>query len=80
MKAAIEVIYRDQNGEKGIKNLPNANPNYVPTYDAETAKTNAAKLKTATLALMHLTTNSLLTIGVTTAIDITTVTEADGNV
>lgn len=77
MKASIEVIYRDANGEKGTKNLPNANSNYVPTYGSETAQSSAVPLKTATFALMALTSNTVISIGATTTTDITTVTEGE---
>lgn len=71
----VNYVGRDQNSEKVTKNFPNVNPDYLPPLDSDATITIAegyASIRAATMALNGLTTNSLVSIALTTKEDITT--------
>ena len=71
----VNFVGRDQNSERVTKNLPNVNPAYLPPLDTDSTITIAeaqASIRAATIALNGLTTNTMLSIGLTTKEDITT--------
>lgn len=71
MKGTVTLELRDTNNRAYTKNLPNVNPAYLPTFDSDVAIASAASIKSACVALNNLTTSTLMSIGLTTSLDIT---------
>ena len=78
MKGIVTLTNFDTNNNRYTKNLPNVNPNYLPTYDTTVAESDVAKIKTACESLMSLSQDTLTNLNLSVEIDITSVEIQEG--
>ncbi len=71
MKGTVSMSLTDTNQNTYIKNLPNVNPAYLPMYNVQVAESDVAKVKTACIALMNLSDDTLGNITLSVSMDIT---------
>lgn len=79
IKGVASLSMTDASLNKYTKNLPNVNPAYLPIYGQDVAESDVAKVKTACLAIMDLSQDSVNSLKLSVEMDITNIEGGDQN-